>query len=556
MSEDRRWRALLERSRDVITVIDESGGIRYQNRAIERLFGYAPDELVGENAFERVHPDDREAVTAAFDRVRTTADAQRVEHRFQTADGGWRWLESVASEEPDIDDGRYVIASRDIHDRQRAEAAVRERERRLSQIAENTRDVLWLFDADWSELLFVNSRVEDVYGISPADAKADPNRFLETVHPDDRERVTAGIDRLLDGEAVDMEYRVNAEEGYSRWVWAQGSPVHDADGRLISIAGFSRDVTERKASQRQLAAQNEQLTLLNRIVRHEIRNDVSIILGWIGELYEVVSAERREHLTRLVEAGEHVIEVTHALEAFTKAIDDDRPMRVHDVALLETLQSAVDRADEAFPHATFLGPRVDDVVWTGARHGGPTARASEPQEDAETGSTDDVSDRRPGEGGSGSETGAGIRDGSTSPDREIMVRGGPLLSVAFRNLLNNAVQHNEGTPRVEVSVVGRPEGAVVRIADDGPGLPTTNTDRLLGRDEWGLDDDGTGVGLHMVDLVTRAYGGTVRFDADAAPGTTVEIELRDAGAGDDGELSVTVGDHADYRVTGPDDSDE
>jgi signal transduction histidine kinase len=95
----------------------------------------------------------------------------------------------------------------------------------------------------------------------------------------------------------------------------------------------------------------------------------------------------------------------------------------------------------------------------------------------------------------------------------------------FRNLLNNGIAHNDGDPRVEVSVTVDEGAVVVRVADDGPGLPTDEADRLLGRDEWGLADDGTGVGLHMVDLVVGAYGGDVRFREGAAPGVVVEVDL-------------------------------
>jgi PAS domain S-box-containing protein len=546
----------LERTQDVVTVLDESGTIQYENRAVERVLGYDPGDRVGDHAFEPIHPDDREAVVAAFGRVVDAEGTQRVEHRYRTATGEWVWLESVASRVADLEDGEYVVTSRDITDRRRAETALRERESRLSMIAENARDVLWLFDAGFSSLLFVNSQVEDVYGLAPETLEAEPMRFLDAVHPDDREAVREGVDRLVRGERVDMEYRVNADENFQRWVSVQGTPVTDEAGEVTAIAGFSRDVTDRKRTERRLARQNEQLTLLNRVVRHEIRNDVSIVLGWLGELREAVPDDRHRDVARLVEAGEHVMELTHALEAFTKSIDDERPMRVHEVDLLALLREEVDRAVEAYSHATLVGPRVGDRIWTGP--GSATAAASPPtgpppSDGAGSGSGAQSTPTAGGEPDSGSDAGgttdpatrtaaarddaesearsAGGTDGSTGAEGPL-VRGGPLLSVVFRNLLNNGVAHNEGDARVEVSVTQETGRAVVRVADDGPGLPTGEADRLLGRDEWGLADDGTGVGLHMVDLVVGAYGGDVRFREGAAPGTVVEVELPLAADGD------------------------
>jgi PAS domain S-box-containing protein len=546
VSRDRHWRALLERTQDVVTVLDESGTIQYENRAAQRVLGYDPDDRVGDHAFEPVHPDDRATVVAAFGRVVAAEGTQRVEHRYRTADGDWLWLESVASRVADLEDGEYVVTSRDIDDRRRAEAALRERESRLSMIAENARDVLWLFDADFTSLLFVNSQVEDVYGLSPETLKADPMQFLEAVHPDDRDAVRDGIDRLVGGERVDMEYRVNPGDDFERWVSVQGTPVTDGGGEVTAIAGFSRDVTDRKRTERRLAHQNEQLTLLNRVVRHEIRNDVSIVLGWLGELREAVPAERHRDVARLVEAGEHVMELTHALEAFTKSIDDDRPMRVRDVDLLAVLQEEIDRAVEAYAHATVVGPRVDGPIWTGpaAATADPPPAATPPADRPNTGGRmrstppkgprsgpsadeDHEGHLEPGRRAASNWVEAGTDDGDDPANGTDgpLVRGGPLLSVVFRNLLNNGIAHNDGDPRVEVSVTVDEGAVVVRVADDGPGLPTDEADRLLGRDEWGLADDGTGVGLHMVDLVVGAYGGDVRFREGAAPGVVVEVDL-------------------------------
>ncbi|TKX82722.1 PAS domain S-box protein, partial [Halorubrum sp. SS5] len=77
-----------------IAVIDETGRFRYLNAATRDLLGYAPDELVGTNAFDLVHPDDADRVLAAFERL--VVDGERpdspLEYRYATADGDWVWF--------------------------------------------------------------------------------------------------------------------------------------------------------------------------------------------------------------------------------------------------------------------------------------------------------------------------------------------------------------------------------------------------------------------------------------------------------------------------------
>ena len=122
----------------------------------------------------------------------------------------------------------------------------------LQDLSEVSTDALWMFTHDWSELLYVNSQYEELWGRS-ADALAeDPLDFLNGVHPADRDTVRTAMERLSDGDTVDIEYRVNADEAYQRWVWTQGIPLTDETGRVSRVAGFVRDITDRKRREQEL----------------------------------------------------------------------------------------------------------------------------------------------------------------------------------------------------------------------------------------------------------------------------------------------------------------
>jgi signal transduction histidine kinase len=118
---------------------------------------------------------------------------------------------------------------------------------------------------------------------------------------------------------------------------------------------------------------------------------------------------------------------------------------------------------------------------------------------------------------------------SDLPD-ELLVGADPLLSAVIDNLVTNAIEHSDReTPRVEVTVEARDGSAAIRIADDGPGLPEETTVDLI---DPGMHGD-EGLGLYLVDMLVSRYGGELRLGENQPRGTvaTVTVPLTDAGAG-------------------------
>jgi PAS domain S-box-containing protein len=90
---EQRYHALTQNSSDLVTLMEANGIVRYDSPAIEWMLGYSPEELVGEDAFDYVHPDDLQMVKAAFDEVVKDPERQpSAEYRFRHKDGSWRWL--------------------------------------------------------------------------------------------------------------------------------------------------------------------------------------------------------------------------------------------------------------------------------------------------------------------------------------------------------------------------------------------------------------------------------------------------------------------------------
>jgi PAS domain S-box-containing protein len=145
----------------------------------------------------------------------------------------------------------------------RAERRFERTQRLLRELTDASMEILWMFSPDWDELLFLNETsdaptYEEVYGRPVEELETNPRAFMNAIHPADRELVRDAMARVSGGESIDIEYRVNEAEGYGRWVWVQAEPVFDDEGCVSRVAGFVRDITDRKKRERELQQVTEE----------------------------------------------------------------------------------------------------------------------------------------------------------------------------------------------------------------------------------------------------------------------------------------------------------
>jgi diguanylate cyclase (GGDEF)-like protein/PAS domain S-box-containing protein len=123
----RRYRSLVENTSDILTLIDADGTVHYESSALERVMGYRPEDQLGTNAFDWVHPDDLERALDIFVEVLSTPGLHPpLEFRAPHKDGSWRYLEHTINnllDDPDVKG--IVITSRDITERKELEEQLR-----------------------------------------------------------------------------------------------------------------------------------------------------------------------------------------------------------------------------------------------------------------------------------------------------------------------------------------------------------------------------------------------------------------------------------------------
>ena len=198
-------------------------------------------------------------------------------------------------------DSRYELLARKVEsavDSRRARESADRTNRRLRELSDVADDVLWMFSADWSELLFINDAYERLFGQSTEALAAEPASFLDRIHPDDVDRVRAAMERASAGDSQSVEYRVRQSASVEVWVESQCEPVVDDDGTVRRMTGFSRDITDRKVRERELANANEQLDEFAATAAHDLRNPVNIADGHVALASEDCDSEHLDVAAR------------------------------------------------------------------------------------------------------------------------------------------------------------------------------------------------------------------------------------------------------------------
>jgi PAS domain S-box-containing protein len=132
----------------------------------------------------------------------------------------------------------------------RAEQSLFESEERFRQIAENIEDIIWVVDTTENKLLYVNPSYETIWKRPTRSIYQRNTSYLDTVHPEDRNRVERLMaERLADLACTSFEYRIIRPDSSIRWIRSRSFPIRDAEGRVYRIAGVAEDITERKTAE-------------------------------------------------------------------------------------------------------------------------------------------------------------------------------------------------------------------------------------------------------------------------------------------------------------------
>jgi PAS domain S-box-containing protein len=175
-----------------------------------------------------------------------------------------------------FDDMAAVLEAHE-HDSRRTLAALQESEARFRQFAENSHDLLWIFNRQESRTEYVSPAFAEIWGRSGDALLKGEIAFLATVHEEDRARVAAALPDALAGKETSLTYRIIRPDGQIRFVRDSYFPIRDGSGRIVRVGGIARDVTEATtaAAERERSLRERELML--REINHRVKNNLQVI---------------------------------------------------------------------------------------------------------------------------------------------------------------------------------------------------------------------------------------------------------------------------------------
>ncbi|MDD1694074.1 MAG: PAS domain S-box protein [Methanoregula sp.] len=297
-------RLITENMADLISRINADRTITYVSPSIERLLGYRSSDLVGQLVTRYLHPDDTWRVLqethAAIGQHLPTV---RLEYRYLHHNGEYRWIESETRILYD-DDGEYdgmILSSRDISDRKRVEAALRESEDKYRHILVNLQDAYFRMDRD-GVITMANPSAARIYGYRSPDEMIGMSISSLFRDPAQRAQVKEFLDK--NGKVSDLTGEGRRKDGSFFWVSISVQYLMDSGEHVIGTEAIARDISERKVMEHAVHEANRKLNLLNNITRHDVTNQLTALQGYV-QLAEIKKPDPvvMDYLHRIGEAA-------------------------------------------------------------------------------------------------------------------------------------------------------------------------------------------------------------------------------------------------------------
>jgi PAS domain S-box-containing protein len=256
---EQRFRALIEKTAEMIMVISADGIIQYASPSSERIMGYKPEEALGLSFLDWVHPGDRSIALESLvsrSRIPGTAPANLIV-RGHHKDGTWRYIEALGTNllaDPAVQG--IVLNMRDVTERAQAE----ERLRKLSRAVEQSPTSIIITDLQGS-IEYVNPRFSEVTGYSLREALGLNPRILKSGHTSDGEyKKLWGA--ITSGQVWQGEFLNKKKNGEIYWESATIAPVFGEDGRITNFLAVKENITEQKQAEDRLKLRESYLTAI------------------------------------------------------------------------------------------------------------------------------------------------------------------------------------------------------------------------------------------------------------------------------------------------------
>lgn len=460
------WRAFMNRLPELVPSVDIACLLTPDQRFISlneeaaEAYGQNSEDVIGRHCYALVHGQD-EPIDECPCKETLETGAPVVGDVFEENNRYYRPATApIYAENGEIQALAHTVS--DVTRQQQTLAALERRRQFLNHTQQLGNVGGWELDFDTRNLRLTNGTRELL--AVPDEYEPSLDTWLELFHSGDKENIEKSIETCHEQGAVfDLEGRLATGERSNRWVRISGECIEE-DGRPI-VRGAIRDITE-------LKHREQRLSVLNRILRHNIRNGMNAVKGNGAFLAEAIDDDSlTSHITTIEEQADNLVRISEKAitleQLFEHPPGDDLTCDVG-----ELLAEPVAELGEKYPQAviTVTGPET------------------------------------------------------------VSVRADNRLQEAIREAVENAIVHNDHTqPNVRITVTpadatGSHDWITIEIADTGPRIPETERQMLEPTKETPLSH-GTGLGLWFIHWIVTAFDGEMHIRENEPRGNVVTLRL-------------------------------
>jgi PAS domain S-box-containing protein len=469
-----RLEAILDANPDFVFVFDEDAAYQEIVAGAADITAHPPEEFIGRSVDDLWPSAAATEIRRAVRDTIETGEGQQIEYRLPVEghrdERTFAWYEGrTAPIDFEREGGSHVLLSaREITARKDAERTLR----RTQRAVEASGHAIYITDAD-GRIEYVNPAFEEITGYAADEAIGQtPNILKSGLMP---EEYYENLWQTLRADEVWEEEIVNRRnDGELYYTHQTIAPVEGDDGGVEAFVAIQTDITERKRMEAELRENVRQLRVIDRVLRHNLHNDMNVVLGNAELIRDEAGGDVAEQADRIVATGEKLLQTVDKERDITEHLAN--PPEREPVDVVHVVETTIEGIRDRYPAAD-----VDVDV----------------------------------------------------PD-EAVAHATAGLARVLEELLENAVVHSDrDEPSIEVTVVAHDDRVELRVADDGPGIPEMERTILAGEEEIEPLYHGSGLGLWLVYLLVRQSGGTISFEENDPRGSVVVVELskRDGATG-------------------------
>lgn len=452
----RRFRRAIEASGHGIIITDTDGTIEYTNPAFEATTGYSNQEAVGNNTnmLQSGEMDD-----SHYDQLWQTISAGETWHGEivdQRKDGSQYIVDQTIAPISDASGEitAYVAVQTDITERKQLE----DRLKQHRDIVQRLDDPIMLQNED-GQFELVNEALCDFAGLSAEKLEGtDEYEFMDEPTAKFIHRQKKAV--LWTEKPVTYSVTPTFEySGKEAVFYTTRYPYYNEESKLVGTLAICRDVTD-------LDRRTRHLQVIDNILRHNIRNKLTIIKGRGTQIQRDTNGELTHAAASIVEAADDLLTTSEKSRQITQVFSNDT--NITQINLSDTIERIINNIKHRWPDIKFS---------------------------------------------------------VTIPD-EVVVIAIPEIGDAIKELVENAAMHNDKeTSQVELSVTVDNEVVEIQISDNGPGMIAFDQEVLESGTAIGELSHGSGLGLWLVYWIVQQSNGTINLTDQDSGGTTVNIKL-------------------------------